>query len=267
MRAVWLILAALLTYALAFNAITYALRSYWLRRAKRVTCEPLSQPHATYAFLEEWWWIAAAIASIPFAWALPRRREGGAKGAVVLVHGWGLNRACFFLLERRLRRDGWGPILLFDYWPFTADVSAAADQLTRFLNQHAPPDEPVTLIGHSLGGLVVREFSQRRPESIAIRRLVTLGTPHYGTRLATLAPRLHALAPGSDLLQQINQGEHDEAVDVIAISSTFDALIVPPGNAIFPNAFNIQLNDIGHNGLLYSGRVYELIRENLDATT
>jgi hypothetical protein len=42
---------------------------------------------------------------------------------------------------------------------------------------------------------------------------------------------------------------------------------VPPSAAYWPGAFNIEVRGLGHMSLLFSRRVYELVRENLDAPT
>ena len=51
--------------------------------------------------------------------------------------------------------------------------------------------------------------------------------------------------------------------DAIALSSTFDAWIVPPDAAYYPGAFNIAVDGIGHYRLLFSRKIWELIDENL----
>ncbi len=44
----------------------------------------------------------------------------------------------------------------------------------------------VDVIGHSLGGLIARYYVQRLGGDIRAHTLVTLGTPHGGTRIAPL---------------------------------------------------------------------------------
>jgi pimeloyl-ACP methyl ester carboxylesterase len=50
--------------------------------------------------------------------------------------------------------------------------------------------ERVILVGHSRGGLVCRGYLRRHREDPDVAALVTLGTPHQGSRLATLDDRL-----------------------------------------------------------------------------
>lgn len=267
MRIVSSILFYVVVFSIVFNSVAYGLRRRWLRRSSEISYERLPAVHAFWAFVAECAWLAVAIASLPFALVLGRRRGNPTtKGSVVLVHGWGMNRACFFLMERRLQRDGWGPILLFDYFSHTANIENASAKLAAFLReQDIAAHAPVTLIGHSLGGLVVRHCARHHGPA-GVRRIFTLGSPHYGTRLANLIGITTALAPGSGVLAALNQDDDlPEHYDVISISSQFDGVIVPPSNAVYPKAFNIQLNDVGHTAMLFDAKVYQLIRENLEA--
>jgi triacylglycerol lipase len=254
-----------------FNAVLYGCRAVVLRRTPACDVDdPLGLIAAVRAFVGECLAVAAVILLLPVGWIMPRGRSGtGRRSPVVLVHGWALNAGSFWLLRRRLWRDGWGPIYCFTYASFGAKVEPAAERLRAFVQQistGAAAERPLTLVGHSLGGLVVRYFVRRYPAP-TVRRIVTLGTPHGGTELARIiAPLGRRLAPQSALLSALNAADRvPQQFDVIAIHSSFDALILPPSNARYAGAFNVQVNNVGHNALLFSARVYELLRENLAA--
>ena len=74
------------------------------------------------------------------------------------------------------------------------------------------------------------------------------------------------MRPGSPFLCQLIA---DDAVpgltDCTSIYSADDALVVPATNAYYPGAYNIEVRGLGHMSLLFSRRVYELVRENLAA--
>ncbi len=84
------------------------------------------------------------------------------------------------MLARRLRRQGF-IVHLFSYPSVRADLNANAARLARFLD--TLDADTVHLVGHSLGGILIRvlfhDHPQRRPG-----RIVTLGTPHGGSRVA-----------------------------------------------------------------------------------
>jgi pimeloyl-ACP methyl ester carboxylesterase len=254
-----------------FNAVLYGCRAAVLRRTPACDADdPLGLVDAVRAFVGECLAIAAVVLLVPIGWVMGGCRSAtGTRGPVILVHGWALNAGSFWLLRRRLLRDGWSPIYCFPYASLGAKVEPAAERLRAFVQQistGAAAKRPLTLVGHSLGGLVVRYFVRRYPAP-AVRRIVTLGTPHCGTELArVIAPLGRQLAPQSALLSTLNAADRvPQQFDVIAIHSSFDALILPPINARYAGAFNVQVNNVGHNALLFSARVYELLRENLAA--
>jgi len=254
-----------------YTAGLYAQRARVLRR--QPDCdrdERLGLFNAAWAFAVECAATAAVLLSVPIGWLLPRCATGnGARGPVLLVHGWSLNRGCLWLVRRRLLRDGWSPVCCFDYPTLGFDVEGAAAQLRRVVEHLVQSTEgrsPVTLIGHSLGGLVLRYYARRYPTPY-VRRIVTLGTPHGGTALARgRRGTPHKLAPESPFLSTLWAADRvPQQFDVIAIHSRFDAMILPPRNAEYPGAFNIDVAGVGHNALLFSPTIYRLIAENLQA--
>lgn len=66
--------------------------------------------------------------------------------------------------------------------PSTAPIGLQADWLNLFLTdvRKRHPDEPITLVGHSAGGVVARMLLVRhRPQGVT--RLITIAAPHLGT--------------------------------------------------------------------------------------
>jgi len=267
---VWNIALAFASLVLCVNGGVYIWRWRLLRALPACDAvDRLGVIHAAAAFIKECIALAAAVYSIPFGWLLPRCRSGpGGRGPLILVHGWGLNSSSLWCLRYRLRRDGWSPVCCFangrkGLRPWDIDVEGAAAALRQMIQQ-VTSGQPLALIGHGVGGLVVRYCIRRYPLA-SVRRIVTLGTPHGGTALARRGP-WHTLAPGAPLLNKLNAVDHvPQQFDVIAIHSTFDAIVVPPTNATYPGAFNIQVNNVGHHALLFSSRVYQLLVENLAA--
>jgi pimeloyl-ACP methyl ester carboxylesterase len=262
------LLVGLTCLVLIFTSATYAARAWSLRQIASCDEEPaLGWIAGVAAFVTELVASLAVLALIPIGWMTSRHdTQVRPRGGVVLVHGWSLNRGCWWVIRRRLARDGFGPIYSFEYPSLSADVEAAAEKLKAFLDTLGPQTTPLALIGHSLGGLVIR-YVARRHRIPNVRRLVTLGSPHGGTLLAApRSPWQKRLAPGSPLINQLNALDRVPfQYDVIALYSTFDAMVLPWTNARYPEAFNVQVSGIGHNALLFSKRFYILLSENLAA--
>lgn len=84
------------------------------------------------------------------------------------------------MLARRLQRQGFS-VYSFSYPSVRADLSANAARLARFLD--TLDADTVHLVGHSLGGILIRALFQDHPRRKP-GRIVTLGTPHGGCRVA-----------------------------------------------------------------------------------
>jgi triacylglycerol lipase len=65
----------------------------------------------------------------------------------------------------------------------TGGIAQRAQELKDFLDREAP-DEPVHLIGHSMGGLDCRHLISRLEMAGRVVSLTTIGTPHRGTIFA-----------------------------------------------------------------------------------
>lgn len=59
-------------------------------------------------------------------------------------------------------------------------IKINSQRLNAWLKANHNPAMPIDLIGHSLGGLIIRDFVAHYPEW-KIGRCVTLGTPHNGS--------------------------------------------------------------------------------------
>jgi pimeloyl-ACP methyl ester carboxylesterase len=85
-----------------------------------------------------------------------------------------------FLLRNRLAEAGFEPSV-FRYPSTRADIGGAAAALSGHLREFG--DEPVHLVGHSLGGLVILEAFEAQGE-MPRGRVVLLGSPVQGSRAA-----------------------------------------------------------------------------------
>ena len=109
---------------------------------------------------------------------------------VILVHGLYHNPAAWFVLRRRLARAGFAQVRVYGYASFHRDFEDIAAGLTEMLLQagREAPGGRVALVGHSLGGLVIRAACAdprlASGEGCSLAGVVTLGTPHRGSTLA-----------------------------------------------------------------------------------
>ena len=221
----------------------------------------------------------AVIAScaIWFLGVLPRARlrAGGwlqAPGEVrhgrpvLLVPGWGLNRAAMLLLARRLE-VAHRPALAIDL-PWNLDVEKAAAVIDAAAGElaRATQSEKIDVVAHSRAGVIARWWIQKKGGDRLVERLVTLGSSHRGTKVAAFLP--HALAleyfPGARVIRELAATPLPEGVRFNAINAEAEYLILPPGGDELPApGVNVRVEGTGHTGLLFSMPVFSAVKAAL----
>jgi pimeloyl-ACP methyl ester carboxylesterase len=205
-----------------------------------------------------------AMAELSMAFKLrPRATHSGpaTRGPLLLVHGFACNSGVWHWLTPALRATGYGPIRAVDLETLAADLDSLARALARELTEfhRAQGNEPVTVLAHSMGGIVCRA-ALREVEPRMMRRLVTLATPHHGTRIARLLdqPPVAQMRMDSAWLSLLNaQQEGRLAVPMTCVYCPDDELVAPARSAEFAGARPLPLAGCGHFGLLVSRRAVE----------
>ncbi|WGF90561.1 esterase/lipase family protein [Marinivivus vitaminiproducens] len=103
-------------------------------------------------------------------------------GTVVLLHGLGRTPASMKVLETTLRADGYA----IENWSYASRkerLPALVDRIAARLEPLALSGRPLHLVGHSLGGLLLRGAAARLPGGSTPGRLVMIGSPNRGVRL------------------------------------------------------------------------------------
>ncbi|MBF0658664.1 alpha/beta fold hydrolase [Psychrobacter sp. NG25] len=101
------------------------------------------------------------------------------KNRVILIHG--LHQTAWIMrpLAKRLQAAGFDTHQ-YGYRSMRDGIKTNSQRLNAWLESNHNPDKPTDLIGHSLGGLIIRDFIAHYPQW-KIGRCVTLGTPHNGS--------------------------------------------------------------------------------------
>ncbi|NVE00524.1 triacylglycerol lipase [Massilia sp. BJB1822] len=171
---------------------------------------------------------------------------------VLLVHGYGCNGGYWTQLAEVLRRERVSHLAL-DLEPVAADIDDFVPLLEeaaqRLLQASGAPR--LVVVAHSMGGLVTRAWL-RQHGAARVARVVTLGTPHHGTALATLGVGSNArqMRRGSEWLARLAASE-DAARRALftSIWSHHDNIIAPQDSSLLPGARNIEFGGIGHVAL------------------
>lgn len=186
---------------------------------------------------------------------------------VMLVHGYFCNQAVWRPLARRLSERGhalqgvnleptFGPIEHYG-----AQIAAQVHALRARTGA-----QQVALVCHSMGGLAARSYLREYgDESIAC--VVTLGTPHRGTRHADYGhgANVRQMRLDSDWLRALAAGEPpDRLKRFTVIRSWQDNIISPQSVQTLPGARTVSFRGLGHIRLVHHPDVARAVFDALD---
>jgi pimeloyl-ACP methyl ester carboxylesterase len=191
--------------------------------------------------------VRALFAADPLAARIP----------VLLVHGLVDNRSVFSVMSRSLRRRGFAQVGTWNYSPLLTGVAAGATDLGAHIERicEQTGHDRVHVVGHSLGGLIARYHVQRQGGDRRVASLITLGTPHAGSRWAHVVPTslIRQLRPGSAVMQELAEPAPDCRTPITAVYSDLDQIVVPAasGRCDHPDlaARNVLVRGVGHLSL------------------
>lgn len=251
-------------YVLISYATAFGFRAPPRARLLRAACVEFLIAVTMVPFWPLWWLLGSVYRATEEGVGTAR----GRRNPVVLLHGFAMNRTQWMWMARRLRERGHGPIYGVNYFSLQG-VPRSARRLQRFVEQVLEREQAteVDVVAHSLGGIVARYYIERLSGARRVGRLVTIGTPHAGTRLSRLAP----LVPSArDILDDsallLDLGRVRPGAAYTSIWSRADAIIQPPeSSSIAPAGVDQVFDDLGHLTLVFSPRVIDVVDASLRA--
>lgn len=166
-------------------------------------------------------------------------------GPVLLVPGYGGTTADLQPLAARLQAAGRTVVVVDLPAGGTGDLRAAA----RALGAAAAGAPTVDVVGYSAGGVLARLYAVQAGASV--RRVITLGSPHHGTKVAALAEAFASaacplacqqLVPGSSLLRGL--ADTPRGPSWVSLWSSGDEVVTPPDSARLRGALDLVLQDV-----------------------
>ncbi len=124
------------------------------------------------------------------------------KNRTILIHGLHQNTWIMRPLAKRLQAQGLDTHQ-YGYRSRRDGIQTNSERLNKWLEQNHHPDQPIDLVGHSLGGLIIRDFVYHYPQW-QIGRCVTLGTPHVGSICADYIWRLTPAVVGQSYIDALD---------------------------------------------------------------
>ncbi|MCX5944684.1 MAG: alpha/beta hydrolase [Cyanobacteria bacterium] len=176
---------------------------------------------------------------------------------LVLVHGLWDSPRLFRRLEQALA--GRRAPLLLPHLPHGLGVRPLEDmasQLDLIITSSFDPDQPLDLLGFSMGGLIGRIWIQLLGGQRRTRRFFSVGSPQQGTLTAQPWPRwlLATVADmklGSPLLRQLNGDLSTlQGIDCYSYYCRIDPLVVPSWRGVLPVGSVRALPVLSHQHLI-----------------
>ena len=205
----------------------------------------------------------------------------GYRGApVLLLHGYGCNGGYWTLFARRLDAAGISHAAL-DLDPLLGDIDGYAPLVGAAVDGLCARSgaAQVIIVAHSMGGLVARAYL-RRSGPAQVARVITLGTPHHGTSLASFgigknAAQMRMASPARQTAGATLGQPQPSWLDALAASESastralitsiythHDNIVSPQTSSVLPGAHHIAFGGVGHVALGRNPRVLaRLLRE------
>ena len=201
------------------------------------------------------------------------------QGPVLLVPGYGGNRSSLLALAGRLQTSGRQVDVLTLEGDGTGDLNRQVDLLDRAVDDALAGGAPsVDVVGYSAGGVVTGIWAARDDGASKARRIVTLGAPLHGTRVAALGSAFapdacpdacRQLAPGSALLGELDGAQAGASLPWLSVWTAGDETVTPPDTARLDGATNVELQQlcpgaaVNHSGLPTDTAVTGLVQRAL----
>ncbi|ERT05831.1 alpha/beta hydrolase fold family protein [Lyngbya aestuarii BL J] len=191
------------------------------------------------------------------------------RNPVILIHGIFDTTAIFRKMSAYLTQQGW-EVHCFNLIPNYGflGLDRLAAQITDYVDRTFPPDQPIDLVGFSMGGLVSRYYVQRLGGIKRVQRLITISSPHNGTWTAYfyVTPGTLQMRPTSKFLKDLNQDiDLLDQINFTSLWTPLDVMIVPASSSQLPVGQEVQLNVLFHSWMVQDSQCLNKIAETLSA--
>jgi triacylglycerol lipase len=169
---------------------------------------------------------------------------------VLLVHGIFRKSGIFDKMSAYLRDLGLSvyTLDLSPHWG-NASIDELAQQTADYIDKNFEPQQPLDIVGLSMGGLVTRYYLQRLGGINRVQRFIAISSPHRGTWTAyTLWGKgCVQMRPGSAFLEDLNRDAALlEKLNFTSIWTDWDFIIVPASSSQISAAKEVKLSVFAH---------------------
>jgi triacylglycerol lipase len=189
------------------------------------------------------------------------------RNPVLLVHGIFDTGRVFDKMIPYLKQKGW---VVHDLDLVPNNGHGALDQLAQqvadYVKATFSPQQPIDLVGFSMGGIVSRYYVQKLGGVNRVQRFITLSAPNHGTWIA-FCHQGHGciqMRPNSPFLQDLNRDVSQlEQIDFTSIWTPYDLMILPANSSQMPVGRQVIVPVLTHAGMLTDSRSLAAVVEAL----
>ena len=179
---------------------------------------------------------------------------------VVMVHGFLASAGVFRPLRLRLERDAGARVATFTHAPCVG-IRRIAQRLSKLVDR-IPEGARITIVGHSLGGVVARWYVQEMGGHSRVARTVSLASPFRGVDVPQLLVGAD-LHERSELLRRLRSHAHVCGVPHTSVVAASDTVVVGIETACLGFGDVVVIPNRGHNGILFDQRVAQLVMDRM----
>ena len=190
------------------------------------------------------------------------------RNPVVLVHGIIDTEAVFKKMSAYLTERGWS-VHRVNLTPNNGreSLEKLAQQVEDYIAVNFAPQQPIDIVGFSMGGLVTRYYLQRLGGIERVQRYISISAPNHGTLMANALPfsGIVQMRPQSDFLLDLNR----DVVPLLGklnftwIWTPFDLMIVPAQSSRLSVGKELQIPVLVHAWMLKDKRVIKAVADAL----
>jgi triacylglycerol lipase len=174
---------------------------------------------------------------------------------VLLIHGLYDTTIVFNRMSAILKDLGW-TVHSIDLIPNNGShlLEKLAMQVGNYIDTVFPPEQPIDLIGFSMGGIVTRYYLQRLGGINRVKRYINISAPNNGTLTAYALPLpgIIQMRPNSPFLKDLNDDRIHllEKINSTTIWTPCDVMIVPAKSSKMSVGKEVQLPVLFHAWML-----------------
>ena len=187
---------------------------------------------------------------------------------LILIHGIHDSPGVWLYLTRRLEKQN-RRVTIFGYNSLFSTLDTIISRLDDHVHmvEAAFPGHKPVLVVHSLGGLLARKWMAREGNETRAAGLITLGTPHRGSKLAAVFSfglGKH-IAPRSEFIHELIALEGTPpSIPCVSLVSPTDEAVQPASSLVPPPGWKMRPTPaVSHFGMLICPRTAKILDEEL----